>query len=217
MTPTKEELLTLQIELEEKINKTGKEAGQTSERHRNEAIGIFAGFALLLSILGYFGLQQIVGNQVKAIGAESLTSAAKDSAKQAASYERTAAASTEQINRLLVDAQGNGIIPKGTIIVWAPVDKTSRIPVGWAICDGNMGTPDLRDRFIMGAKDMSEVRSQGGSTKHNHAGRLTGSRFEGSNIGRNGTGTTRHDDNGVLITEASHLPPFVKVLYIMRL
>lgn len=25
------------------------------------------------------------------------------------------------------------------------------IPAGWALCDGNNGTPDLRDRFVLGA------------------------------------------------------------------
>ena len=40
-----------------------------------------------------------------------------------------------------------GIIPKGGIIMWSGTD----IPQGWALCDGNNGTPDLRNRFIVGA------------------------------------------------------------------
>ncbi|MBA7678649.1 hypothetical protein ES703_86927 [subsurface metagenome] len=35
------------------------------------------------------------------------------------------------------------------IVLWsgAIVD----IPAGWALCDGNNGTPDLRDCFVIGA------------------------------------------------------------------
>lgn len=38
---------------------------------------------------------------------------------------------------------------KGIICLWggAIVD----IPAGWALCDGNSGRPDLRDRFVIGA------------------------------------------------------------------
>lgn len=38
---------------------------------------------------------------------------------------------------------------KGLICIWcgAIVD----IPAGWQLCDGTNGTPDLRDKFIIGA------------------------------------------------------------------
>lgn len=38
---------------------------------------------------------------------------------------------------------------KGIIVLWggAIVD----IPAGWALCNGAGGTPDLRDKFIIGA------------------------------------------------------------------
>jgi len=49
----------------------------------------------------------------------------------------------------------NGV-PKGAIVMWS--GKISDIPEGWALCDGTNGTPDLRDRFIVGAKqDDNEV------------------------------------------------------------
>ncbi len=43
---------------------------------------------------------------------------------------------------------GYGTIPVGGIIMWSG----STVPDGWALCDGNNGTPDLRGRFVMGAK-----------------------------------------------------------------
>lgn len=54
-----------------------------------------------------------------------------------------------------------------TIIVWwsgAIVD----IPTGWALCNGNNGLPDLRDRFIEGAEGAHAQHATGGSSPHNH-------------------------------------------------
>lgn len=52
-------------------------------------------------------------------------------------------------------------IPYGGIIMWsgAIVD----IPDSWALCDGNNGTPDLRNRFVVGAGDDYPVLQVGGS------------------------------------------------------
>jgi len=40
-------------------------------------------------------------------------------------------------------------IPCGTIIMWH--GRMEDIPVGWVVCDGTNGTPDLRGRFILGS------------------------------------------------------------------
>ena len=40
-----------------------------------------------------------------------------------------------------------GIVPIGGIIMWNGVDP----PIGWALCNGQNGTPDLKGRFIMSA------------------------------------------------------------------
>jgi len=50
-------------------------------------------------------------------------------------------------------------VPRGTIISWYV--KTGSVPDGWAVCDGNNGTPDLRGRFLMGAENMSTVGNIG--------------------------------------------------------
>lgn len=44
----------------------------------------------------------------------------------------------------------NGV-PQGVILMWS--GSTATIPTGWALCDGNNGTPDLRSRFVMGASE----------------------------------------------------------------
>lgn len=40
-------------------------------------------------------------------------------------------------------------VPVGGIIMWS--GAISSIPSGWALCNGQNGTPDLRDKFIVGA------------------------------------------------------------------
>jgi microcystin-dependent protein len=44
---------------------------------------------------------------------------------------------------------GNGIIPIGGIIMWS--GTIANIPSGWALCNGSNGTPDLTNRFVIGA------------------------------------------------------------------
>jgi hypothetical protein len=57
-------------------------------------------------------------------------------------------------------------VPAGAIIMWS--GALSSIPDGWALCDGTNGTPDLRDRFIMGASDGEDPGATGGSISHSH-------------------------------------------------
>lgn len=56
------------------------------------------------------------------------------------------------------------VIPKGTIMSWS--GSLSRIPAGWKLCDGRNGTPDLRDRFIVGAGRKYGYGDTGGEDKH---------------------------------------------------
>src|SRR5690606_5293896 len=49
----------------------------------------------------------------------------------------------------------NGTVPPGGIIMW--YGQPTSIPEGWALCDGTNNTPDLRERFIVGAGDNSSV------------------------------------------------------------
>lgn len=55
-------------------------------------------------------------------------------------------------------------MPKGGIIIWSGLE--TNIPSGWAICDGNNGTPNLRDRFVLcaGAGAVNPVHTAGGSS-----------------------------------------------------
>lgn len=46
-------------------------------------------------------------------------------------------------------SSASGTIPIGGIIMWSGTIAT--IPTGWSLCNGTGGTPDLRERFIVGA------------------------------------------------------------------
>lgn len=52
--------------------------------------------------------------------------------------------------------------PPGLIVMWD--EPLSEIPSGWAICDGNNGTPNLLDRFVQNVPDTStDPGATGGS------------------------------------------------------
>ena len=64
----------------------------------------------------------------------------------------------------------------GMIMLWS--GSTGTIPSGWALCNGSSGTPDLRDRFVVGAGSTYAVNATGGSanaTLPSHSHTFSGS------------------------------------------
>lgn len=55
-------------------------------------------------------------------------------------------------------------IPSGIIAMWS--GAINNIPSGWLLCNGSNGTPDLRDRFIVGAGNSYNVGTTGGEAVH---------------------------------------------------
>ena len=49
----------------------------------------------------------------------------------------------------------------GMIIIWS--GSSGSIPSGWVLCNGSNSTPDLRNRFVVGAGDSYSVDDTGGS------------------------------------------------------
>ncbi len=129
-------------------------------------------------------------------------------------------------------------LPRGTVIAWyAPASPsgTLEVPIGWRVCDGTLGTPDLRNRFVLGASNQAEVGSLGGTTVHSHAGvtSLDGGGFVGlptvvqnfklpTGISEDLAATDDHTHqipphaHTVSTTQESHLPPYTKLLYIIK-
>lgn len=56
--------------------------------------------------------------------------------------------------------------PKYSICIWT--GTIANIPLGYVLCNGSNGTPDLRDYFIKGALDSSELLNTGGGSVHAH-------------------------------------------------
>src|SRR5262249_2451421 len=98
-------------------------------------------------------------------------------------------------------------------------------PMGWAICDGRSGTPNLMDRFILGTGEAREIKTVGGSRSHNHQAEKHYPENISWNVGyirgrapEFGTADlfTGLGHTHVISTEDTR-PPFVKLLYIMKL
>jgi hypothetical protein len=53
-------------------------------------------------------------------------------------------------------------VPSGGIIAWS--GSIGSIPSGYVLCNGSNGTPDLRDRFLVGSGTSYSVGSTGGFT-----------------------------------------------------
>ena len=88
----------------------------------------------------------------------------------------TAAAgtSTNQIATTAFVSQ-NAILT-GMIVMWS--GEVATIPAGYALCDGTNSTPDLRNRFIMGAGSTYTPGDKGGSANainvtHKHGGSVS--------------------------------------------
>jgi hypothetical protein len=78
---------------------------------------------------------------------------------------------------------GGGIIPSGGIIMWS--GSIVSIPSGWFLCNGSNGTPDLRNRFVVGAGSTYAVGGTGGSADaivvaHTHTGTTSNKSLTGS-------------------------------------
>ena len=58
-------------------------------------------------------------------------------------------------------AQAVYSVPAGGIIIWS--GSQASIPTGWFLCNGSNSTPDLRDRFVVGAGSTYAVAASGGS------------------------------------------------------
>jgi hypothetical protein len=111
-------------------------------------------------------------------------------------------------------------IPQGGIVQWsgAIVD----IPTGFGLCDGTQGTPDLRDKFVVGAGDTYPVADTGGAVQHNHG--FTGDGHSHDleapvdlDIGGDLDTTTSTDPAVGTTNNGSTLAPYYALAYIMEL
>lgn len=115
-----------------------------------------------------------------------------------------------------------GSVPSGVIVMWS--GSVASIPAGWVLCNGANGTPDLRDRFIMGAGSSYNPGQTGGQAtinlQHNHGGRTGGVVFNAPDgVLTAGALDMRHNHpiSNDLSSAQSILPPYYALAYIMKL
>jgi hypothetical protein len=141
-------------------------------------------------------------------------------------------------------SSGAAYVPSGGIIMWS--GSIASIPAGWYLCDGLNSTPDLRDRFVVGAGTTYAVAATGGSpnaivVSHTHTATVTdpghshtyneniSPEYIGTGVYRtdvwndsgNNTGTsTTGITVGISTTGSSatnaNLPPYYALAYIMK-
>jgi hypothetical protein len=118
-------------------------------------------------LTGTAGSLSIGGNAATATNAVTVTTTVASGATgttQAVTTNNTTIATTAFVR---------SIIPAGVILMWS--GSIASIPSGWVLCNGSSGTPDLRDRFIVGAGSTYAVNATGGSAAVTPAGSVSGS------------------------------------------
>ena len=85
----------------------------------------------------------------------------------------------------LFNYSNSSVVLRGMIIMWS--GSADHIPHGWGLCDGNNGTPDLQDRFIVGAGSGSNSSyapdQKGEPDQHQHSIDLPSKSFNTSSAG----------------------------------
>jgi hypothetical protein len=79
---------------------------------------------------------------------------------------------TQLATTAFADAAAKAAFPIGGIILWS--GSVAAIPATWQLCDGTNGTPNLRDRFVVGAGSAYAVGATGGSAAVTATGTIGG-------------------------------------------
>jgi hypothetical protein len=151
-------------------------------------------------------------------GASTACKTVAECAQFAAQYAKSASDAAAKVT--------GSVLPAGTIIAWYA--KSGPLPIGWAICDGKSGTPDLRGKFLSGVGTFEEVSDKTfGAPTHQHA-------FSGTtakprthpdpyHIGGNVdpppqvTGLDHQHDFSGTTDSAPNIPPNIHIIFIMKL
>jgi hypothetical protein len=113
-------------------------------------------------------------------------------------------------------------IASGIITIWQGL--IADIPSGWVLCDGTNGTPDLRDKFVVGAKQddggVAKTTITGGLTQladvrthsHSFAGLLPAGKMI-ANVTPDGDYLPQASGS---TDQKFHIPPYYAKAYIMK-
>ena len=107
----------------------------------------------------------------------------------------------QEVDNLLAQVSD---MPTGGIIMWS--GTVNDIPVGFTLCDGSNASPDLRNRFIVGAGTSYNAGSTGGESSvqltinempsHGHNGSTNNAGNHSHSGNTNNSGNHRHEIDG---------------------
>lgn len=116
----------------------------------------------VLTAINYILTQGIGGGALPADGSITNAKLATDvKVGSLATLSTKVTANTDVVSAI---NQVAGWIPSGLICMWHGL--LSAVPTGWYLCDGTNGTPDLRDKFVVGTSDLVDPGTTGGSSSH---------------------------------------------------
>jgi len=159
-----------------------------------------------------------------------------------ASATATTQSANDNSTKVATTAYVAAVIPSGVIVIWS--GSAGAIPSGWNLCNGSNGTPDLRDRFVVGAGSTYAVGNTGGTkdaivVSHSHSisdsGHSHDVRIPSRAIGNNATAlystsdgstkstvTSESANTGISINSTgdsgtnANLPPYYALCYIQK-
>lgn len=117
--------------------------------------------------------------------------------------------------------------PVGGIIIWS--GQADVIPENWHLCDGTSGTPDLRNRFIVGAGNEYNVGDMGGAKEVTLTAKQMPKHTHNINAGSSGSNSSSLLDVGFRPTISfktdsaggnqphENRPPYYALCYIMKI
>ena len=123
---------------------------------------------------------------------------------------------TQLATTAFVQAGLAGLVPSGIITLWS--GSIASIPTGWVFCNGANSTPDLRDRFVVGAGTSYAVGDTGGANtvtldatmipSHTHTVTTTGSTAASGDHTHTFSGTSSGQSNShthtATVTDPGH-------------
>lgn len=121
------------------------------------------------------------------------------------------------------DGEAGGVkwyttIPIGAIVMWS--GSVGTIPAGFRRCDGTNGTPDLQDRFVIGAGSTYAVGATGGSVLkdfgHSHVSAVPISEFRNTWDASTPVATIGHSHTTSDPIAFNVIPPNRPLYFIMR-
>jgi len=159
-----------------------------------------------------------------------------------ASATATTQSANDNSTKVATTAYVAAVIPSGVIVIWS--GSAGAIPSGWNLCNGSNGTPDLRDRFVVGAGSTYAVGNTGGTkdaivVSHSHSisdsGHSHDVRIPSRTVGNNATAlystsdgstkstvTSESANTGISINSTgdsgtnANLPPYYALCYIQK-